>query len=140
MNVKQYDNAELDIINYRLLSTYRKKNLVKDLNKIGFPSNDYKHLLNHFNQSIKDCLPQYYFIYHKNRLIGYCFLIGEEPNDYFIWWITHNLDTIDSDNASYLFNYFILECERLNWTKGIKFFKEEIVDCPAFQKAIDECL
>ena len=67
------------IINYRDIPIDKRANVVKALENIGFVPvfGGVKTMLRIMDKSVPETGPQFYFVFRKNELIGYHFLIGD---------------------------------------------------------------
>lgn len=83
------------IINYRDIPIDKRANVVKALENIGFvPAfGSVKTMLRIMEKSVPETGPQFYFLFRKNELIGYQFLIGDEKKyRAFPWLVISNMD------------------------------------------------
>ena len=83
-NLKLNDTFEVKldkerIINYREIPAEKRIEVVAALESIGFISafGGVKTMLRIMDKSVPETGPQFYFVFRKNELIGYHFLIGD---------------------------------------------------------------
>lgn len=99
-NLKLNDTFEVKldkerIINYREIPAEKRIEVVAALESIGFvPAfGGVKTMLRIMDKSVPETGPQFYFVFRKNELIGYQFLIGDEKKyKAFPWLVISNMD------------------------------------------------
>lgn len=73
---------EEQILNYLDMSEEQKEKSLRDLKSIGFyPAyGKEKTMKKIMDKSIAGEMPQFYFVFRKEQLIGYLFIIGDTQN------------------------------------------------------------
>ena len=115
------------IINYQEMSSEQRSSALQALGSIGFlPAyGTIKTMQKVMDNSVKDKMPQFYFIFRDRELIGYMFLIGDDKKfRAFPWLAIDNLDegSIVNPDGSYTEKKLIALCykQRLeNYRCGI---------------------
>lgn len=94
--------TNLKIINY--LEVENKYELIQSLKKTSFGVQNESKLIKHFNLSKPNMIPQYYFLYNDNQLIGYFFLEkkGLKKDS---WCSISNEDELPKKQALYLLDF-----------------------------------
>lgn len=85
------------IINYQEMSSEQRSSALQALGSIGFlPAyGTIKTMQMVMDNSVKDKMPQFYFIFRDGELIGYMFLIGDDKKfRAFPWLAIDNLDEL----------------------------------------------
>ena len=85
------------IINYQDMSSEQRSSALRALGSIGFfPAyGKIKTMQKVMDNSVKDKMPQFYFIFRDRELIGYMFLIGDDKKfRAFPWIAIDNLDEL----------------------------------------------
>ena len=85
------------ILNYIELSEEQRKNALMNLKNIGFyPAYGTEQTMkNIMDKSIVDEMPQFYFVFRKEQLIGYLFIIGDtQKYRPFPWLAISNVDEL----------------------------------------------
>ena len=85
------------IINYQDMSAEQRSSALQALGSIGFlPAHGkIKTMQNVMDNSVKDKMPQFYFVFRDKELIGYMFLIGDDKKfQAFPWIAVDNLDEL----------------------------------------------
>ena len=118
------------IVNYLDIPGEEKSAVIERLFHIGFcPAHGRQTTVKReMEQSKRDALPQYLFVFREDELIGYLFLIGEETRRgrIFPWWAAGNPDELPLETASRL-----LEC-------GIRLSRQ--CGCPSLADRLREDL
>lgn len=88
---------EEQILNYLDMSEEQKEKSLRDLKSIGFyPAyGKEKTMKKIMDKSIAGEMPQFYFVFRKEQLIGYLFIIGDtQKYRAFPWLAISNLDEL----------------------------------------------
>ncbi|MGN0203414.1 MAG: hypothetical protein ACI4BB_02650 [Coprococcus sp.] len=85
------------ILNYLEMSEEQRENALKELKSIGFyPAyGKEKTMKKIMDKSVAGDMPQFYFVFRKEQLIGYMFIIGDtQKYRAFPWLAISNVDEV----------------------------------------------
>lgn len=114
-------------VNY--LDLIDKKSTIEKMFQLGYPSPFYhteKGELPDANKAIqeldkrveRDKLPECYFLFEENIVIGYFFLVQDNPKDNTTWWAVDNRDQLTKIQGTYLLEKEDEIFKRHNFTRG----------------------
>lgn len=122
INMDTMHKTKLSIINF--LDIENEMELVKSLKKTSFGVENEKKFIKRLHKSKKDRIPQFYFLYDDNKLIGYFFL--EKRGFKRESWISiDNIDELSKEQALYFLDFQIKVFQKFGIEKGV-FNAEEI--------------
>lgn len=106
--------------NYLDIPNEMKVAVLEQLLQIGFcPAyGKLKTIKKEMDKSQIGTLPQYFFVFRDNRLIGYMFLIAEKENycKAFPWWAVDNSDELPLEISIHLLELGIEISEKYNFS------------------------
>lgn len=111
------------IINYREIPIDRRLDVLNSLFEIGFTPayGGVKTMKRIMDKPIPETGPQFYFVFRKNELIGYQFLIGdEEKYKSFPWLAISNMDEQKGPLCEKMMNLEIDFFENLGMDKMVE--------------------
>lgn len=120
------------IINYLDMSEEQREFSLSHLKDIGFcPAyGKEKTMKRIMDKSVDGELPQFYFVYRKEALIGYLFIIGDtQKYRAFPWLAVSNEDELPISVAKPLMEIHKNTWEKTGNTKMANFVQERLNDC-----------
>lgn len=119
------------ILNYIELSEEQRKNALMNLNNIGFyPAYGTEQTMkNIMDKSIVDEMPQFYFVFRKEQLIGYLFIIGDtQKYRPFPWLAISNVDELPMRVTRLLMKKHIEAWEKTNNVNMADYLRRLLID------------
>lgn len=119
------------ILNYIELSEEQRKNALMNLKNIGFyPAYGTEQTMkNIMDKSIVDEMPQFYFVFRKEQLIGYLFIIGDtQKYRPFPWLAISNVDELPMRVTRLLMKKHIEAWEKTNNVNMADYLRRLLID------------
>lgn len=119
------------ILNYIELSEEQRKNALMNLKNIGFyPAYSTEQTMkNIMDKSIVDEMPQFYFVFRKEQLIGYLFIIGDtQKYRPFPWLAISNVDELPMRVTRLLMKKHIEAWEKTNNVNMADYLRRLLID------------
>jgi len=113
MDNEKISKMDEQILNYIDMSEEQRINALKALKSIGFyPAyGTEKTMRRIMDKSVSGEIPQFYFVFRKDRLIGYLFIIGDDQKyKAFPWLAVTNIDELPMDITRFLMDILIKAC------------------------------
>ncbi len=119
------------ILNYIELSEEQRKNALMNLKNFGFyPAYGTEQTMkNIMDKSIVDEMPQFYFVFRKEQLIGYLFIIGDtQKYRPFPWLAISNVDELPMRVTRLLMKKHIEAWEKTNNVNMADYLRRLLID------------
>ena len=119
------------ILNYIELSEEQRKNALMNLKNIGFYTayGTEQTMKNIMDKSIVDEMPQFYFVFRKEQLIGYLFIIGDtQKYRPFPWLAISNVDELPMRVTRLLMKKHIEAWEKTNNVNMADYLRRLLID------------
>lgn len=122
---------EEQILNYTDMSEAQRAHALKNLKNIGFyPACGKEPTMKKImDKSIAGKMPQFYFVFRKDQLIGYQFLIGDAKKyKPFPWLAISNVDELPMRVTRPLMEIAIEAWKQTGNTQMVKFLQSQLTD------------
>ena len=110
----------INIRNYQDIPSETRDAVLEQLLQIGFcpACGNHETMKKEMEKSQTGAIPQYFFVFRDDRLIGYMFLIAEKEKycKAFPWWAVHNSDELPLEISIQLLEYGISLCLEYNYS------------------------
>ena len=119
------------ILNYIDMSEEQRINALKDLKNIGFyPAFGTEQTMKKImDKSIIDKMPQFYFVFRKEQLIGYLFIIGDtQKYRPFPWLAISNVEELPMRITKPLMKIHIEAWEKTNNVTMADYLRRQLIE------------
>ena len=119
------------ILNYIDMSEEQRINVLENLKHIGFyPAYGTEQTMKKImDKSIVDEMPQFYFVFRKEKLIGYLFIIGDtQKYKSFPWLAISNVDELPMRVTRSLMKIYIEAWEKMNNVNMADYLRRQLQD------------
>ena len=119
------------ILNYIDMSEEQRINVLENLKHIGFyPAYGTEQTMKKImDKSIVDEMPQFYFVFRKEKLIGYLFIIGDtQKYKSFPWLAISNVDELPMRVTRSLMKIHIEAWEKMNNVNMADYLRRQLQD------------
>lgn len=119
------------ILNYIDMSEEQRINALENLKYIGFyPAYGTEQTMKKImDKSIVDEMPQFYFVFRKEKLIGYLFIIGDtQKYKSFPWLAISNVDELPMRVTRSLMKIYIEAWEKMNNVNMADYLRRQLQD------------
>ena len=119
------------ILNYIDMSEEQRINALENLKHIGFyPAYGTEQTMKKImDKSIVDEMPQFYFVFRKEKLIGYLFIIGDtQKYKSFLWLAISNVDELPMRVTRSLMKIYIEAWEKMNNVNMADYLRRQLQD------------